>query len=403
MFNANELFKTRFIQFMKETSRYLKYMLNGHIMVAMLFLIVALAVYYQQWLAQLPDNFPSAWVIGLLFGFIASYHPVRTLLKQPDIVFIIPAERNMDTYFRKSLIFSYVYTIFLSLFVVAAVSPLYFHSFAERKASSYLWLIVILFLFKVGNLLANWWMLKISDKRTRFIDQFVRFLLNSANFFFLISHEMILASVTTILMAGIIVYDYYLSAKEPGIAWELLIEKDQKQMQAFYRIANLFTDVPHIKPTIKKRQWLVSIVKRLPFMHKYTYDYLYRIAFARSNDYLGMYIRLTIIGGLIIYFIPHLWMKVLFALLFLYLTAIQLTTLYYHFRTNMWLDIYPIDQSLQKQAVIKLLFQLILIQSIIFCIVPLIMLELEASIMIIGGGLIGNYLFTRIYLPRKFT
>src|SRR5699024_8531806 len=92
-----------------------------------------------------------------------------------------------------------------------------------------------------------------------------------------------------------------LTRKQVGINWHLLVEKDLNRMQSFYRLANLFTDVPHIKSRMKKRKWLVACVNRfIPFKNKYTFDYLYRITFFRSGDYLGMYIRLLVIGGLLI-------------------------------------------------------------------------------------------------------
>src|SRR5690625_7187672 len=91
-------------------------------------------------------------------------------------------------------------------------------------------------------------------------------------------------------------------------AWEVIIENERNIMQAFYRLANMFTDVPHMRNPVKKRTWLVSIVKNVPFTKQYTYDYLYRITFIRSGDYLGMYISLMIIGGLVIFYIPNLVM-----------------------------------------------------------------------------------------------
>ena len=117
MINAKEFWNRRFSEHMKETSRYLKYIFNGHIAVALFFFLSALAYYYQQWLAALPESFPTAWVVGIAFGLIASYSPVRTLLKEPDLVFLLPAEYQLDTYFKRSLYYSFIvqiYTVLLS-------------------------------------------------------------------------------------------------------------------------------------------------------------------------------------------------------------------------------------------------------------------------------------------------
>lgn len=401
MFDSKDLFKRRLSSYLKETSRYLKYIFNEHIAVAMLFLISAIAVYYQQWLAQLPEDFPSTLMIGVIFGLLVTYNNIHTLLQAPDVVFLIPAEHKMNQYFRNTLIFSYVYTLFLTVFVVAAISPLYFHSFPDRSGSSYLLIFIVILIFRAWNLMANWWMLKVRELTVRRIDQSIRLILNCTVFFFIIKGEIALAGVTTFLFIGLFLYDYYLSRQEVGLAWDLLVEKDQNRMQTFYRIANLFTDVPHLKNPIKKRRWLVSLVSNLPFKHKNTYDYLYRITFVRSGDYLGMYIRLIMLGIFFIYFIPNEWMKLLFAFLFIYLSIFQLMTLYHHYRTNIWLDIYPIDIHMRKQAIINWLFQLTLIQTIIFSLVFIGMQSYVGFMVILLGGTLFNYLFTNGYIKRK--
>jgi len=60
MFDSHAFFKRRLSAHVKELSRYLRYIFNGHMAVAMLFFISALAYYYQQWLAQLSEQFPTS-------------------------------------------------------------------------------------------------------------------------------------------------------------------------------------------------------------------------------------------------------------------------------------------------------------------------------------------------------
>jgi len=401
MFDAHAFFKDRFSAHLKETSRYLRYIFNEHMGVAMLFFISALAYYYRQWLTQLPDDFPTAWIIGIAFGLLVSYSPVRTLLKEPDLVFLIAAEHKMSAYFRDALIYSFVIQLYMILLVAAAFGPLYFAAYPERSGYVYLFSLAIVLIFKVWNLIANWWMLKVRDKGSRNIDQVIRLVLNSAVFYFLIKGDMLLAVIPTVLFVAVFLYDYSVSNKQTGLAWELLVEKDQHRMQVFYRIANMFIDVPHLKNRIKKRHWLVAFVNKLPWSKKSTYDYLYRITFIRSGDYLGMYVRLIVIGGLCIYFIPHLWMKLLFALLFLYMSSFQMMTLYSHHRTIMWLDLYPVEAAVRQNALLKWLFQLTLIQAILFAVIFLAIQNYVGFLIAIAGGIAFNYLFINGYVKKK--
>src|SRR5699024_4714631 len=254
----------------------------------------------------------------------------------------------MGAYFRNALLYIFVIQLHMILFVAAAFGPLYFAAYLVRFGYVYLLSLVIILIFKVWILIVIWLMLKVRDKERRNIDQAVGFVLNSAVFYFLVEGDMFLATIPTVLFVIIFLYNYSVSRKQAGLTWDLLVEKDQHRMQVFYRIANMFTDVPHLKNRIKKRHWLVAFVNKLPWSKKSTYDYLYRITFIRSGDYLGMYVRLIVIGGLCIYFVPSIWMKLLFALLFLYMSSFQMMTLYNHHRTIMWLDLYPVEAAVRQ-------------------------------------------------------
>ncbi|MBP2076655.1 ABC transporter permease [Oceanobacillus polygoni] len=402
MFDSHEFYKKRFSSHLKETSRYLKYIFNGHMAFAILFFISASAYYYQQWLTDLPENFPTALIIGITFGLIVSYSPVRTLLKEPDLVFLIVAEAKMGAYFRNALIYSFVIQLYLILLFAAAFGPLYFATYPERAGNIYLLTLVLLLLFKVANLLANWWMLKVREPGIRNIDLLIRTILNGVTFYFIVNGDMLFAGITSILFVIVFLYDYYYSSKQSGMAWDLLVEKDQNRMQTFYRIANMFADVPHLKNRVKKRQWLVHLVNRgVPLEKKHTYDYLFRISFVRSGDYLGMYVRLIVIGGLFIYFIPNVWVKVLFGILFLYLSTFQMMPLYQHHRTNMWLDLYPVELTYRRSAVLKIVYQLSIVQALLFALLFVLMQEYLGFAIMLGGGLLFIVLFVNGYIKPR--
>ncbi|WP_186579150.1 ABC transporter permease [Aquibacillus kalidii] len=402
MFNAHQFFMERFSSHLKETSRYLRYIFTGHIVIAMMFMVSALAYYYQRWLAEIPEDFPTAMIIGVAFGLVASYSPVRTMLKEPDLVFLLPAENKMGPYFRNTLIYSFVIQLYMLMLVAAALGPLYFASYPYRSGKSYLLVILVLFILKIWNLLANWWMLKIREPRSRWTDQFIRLLLNIVVFYFFVQGELVLAGIVTLLLFGIFVYNYYLSKQHATIVWDLLVEKDQMRMRTFYRIANMFTDVPQLKVQIKKRHGLVSLaIRNIPFKKENSFDYLYRITSIRSGDYLGMYTRLIAIGGLAIYSVPNTWVKMAFAFLFLYLSAFQLMTLWQHHRTIAWLDLYPLAKELRQRALLSWLMRLMIVQTFIFGLLFLINWNLLGLTIVWLGGMVFSYLFTQGYVKKR--
>src|SRR5690554_3670002 len=161
MMDSKKLFKERFSAHVKETIRYLQFILNGHLAIAILFLIGAGAVFYQQLLNQLPENFPTDWIVSGLFVLVALYNPIQNLLKEADLVFLFPAEKKLTQYFNFTLLYSFITQLYLVAIVVAALAPLYQ---ASRLAQSYLVIIFMLVFFKGWHFLLNWWLLRVRDK-----------------------------------------------------------------------------------------------------------------------------------------------------------------------------------------------------------------------------------------------
>ncbi|WJE16785.1 ABC transporter permease [Halobacillus sp. ACCC02827] len=402
MINAKEFWKKRFSAHMKETNRYLKYIFNGHMAVAMFFFVSALAYFYQQWLQDIPEGFPTALIVGAAFGYMVSYSPVRTLLKEPDLVFLLPAEYHLGDYFRRCLYYSYVIQLYLIFLIGAALGPLYFATYPEFGTRHYLMMIGVALIIKVWNMLSNWWMLKERSPRIRVTDQLVKAVLNMVIFYFLAKGEWLFASIVTVLLVVVVLYSYNLSRKKAGLTWDLLVQKDQQRMRTFYRIANMFTDVPHLKNTVKKRHGLVrALIGGLTYRQDQAFAYLYRITFVRSSDYLGMYFRLIVIGGLAVWFVPNVWFKAAFALLFLYLTAFQMMSLWNHHRTIAWMDIYPLKKEWKTKALLSWMKQLMLFQTFLFGLLFLVQWNPVGLVIVWGGGAVFSYLFINSYVKQK--
>lgn len=402
MFNAETFFKQRLTEHMKEMNRYLRYIFNQHLMIAMLFLISGLAYYYQQWLEGLTPDFPAPLLIGTVFGLLASYSPVRTLLKEADMIFMLPLEPKLHRYFKLTIGYSFFTQLYLLILAAAALAPLFFAADLGEGFASYLLVFVVLLVFKLWNLHMNWWMLKIRNANIRRIEQTLRLVLNVGSFWLFLRGNLIAAAVLTVLFVVLLFVDYTITRKQGGLAWDLLIEKDQARMQAFYRIANQFADVPHLKTKVHKRQSLVNLfTSRVPFEQKHTYDYLFRITFVRGGDYFGLFLRLTILAGVIIYFIPNLWVQLAFALLFLYLTGFQLIGMWKHHRTIAWMDLYPVAGDTRKRALLSLLQQLAIIQAVLLSFVFLLRIDVVGFALALVAGLAFGIGFVRMYVPKR--
>lgn len=402
MFDAEGLFKQRFNEHIKTLSRYLRYILNGHTTIALLFLISVMAVYYQQWLSTLPDEFPFAYIIGIAFGFVVTLTPIQTFLKKPDLVFLTVAENKLNPYFKRAKIYSFVIQLYLILLVAAAFGPMYSNAYPDRSGKGFLLILVIMLVLKYINMMLSWWMLKIRQVSIRRVDTFIRFCLSTGIFISLILQSFIVLAIFLILFSLIALYEYRLSKKQSGLAWDVLVEKDLNRMHLFYRMASMFVEVPHLKAKVKHRKLLTKLTEmRVPFIQAKSFAYLDRLTFIRSNDYISMYIRLVVLGSIVIYFVPSDILKVIMGVLFLYMSNFQLVTLYHHHRMNMWLDLYPVPEKNRQVEFLKFLIKLTMIQTIIYSLIFIVLLDIQGFIFMLVGGSLFTYSFNNYFVKNK--
>src|SRR5690625_7921545 len=91
--------------------------------------------------------------------------------------------------------------------------------------------------FKYINMRLSWWMLKIRQESIRRIDTFIRFCLSSGIFVSLITQSFVILVIFIIIFGLIALYEYNISKKQSGLAWDVLVEKDLNRMHLFYRMA----------------------------------------------------------------------------------------------------------------------------------------------------------------------
>src|SRR5699024_10701970 len=195
---------------------------------------------------------------------------------------------------------------------------------------------------KGWNLTLDWRQLQNDHRMSVLVERIVRLVLTFALFYTLITYQyFLIVGVVYVVYINIV---YFYLRKERRLHWERLIHNDAERLAKFYRFVSLFAEVPHIKNRLWKRRLFTGLVrKRTPFSKDATFSYLYWLTFFRSGDYFSLFIRLTVIGFIVIIFIPNMWLKLALAILFMYMTSFQMQTLFHHYRTNVWLELYPLN------------------------------------------------------------
>lgn len=400
MKKIDNLWKERLQLYTIEMRKYLKYIFNDHLLFVAIFALSGGAYYYSRWVKTLDHHFPIGWVMGLILGLVITISPIYTLLKNADKVFLLPLETKLQSYFRKAIKLSFVIQSYILLMVLAVLMPMYVHSTGGSFRSFFFYLI-IMWILKYWNLFMHWDVLKFRDPQVEIFDWIIRFALNTI-FVFLLVEKAPFWYVGVLIVLYIGVYQYFHRlAKEKTIKWDLLIEKEEKRLTGFYRFANLFTDVPKLKGQVKRRKWLDPILNRVKYGQQNAYRYLFARTFVRTSEYFGLFVRLTIIGGLILLFSDQRYLMIGVALVFLYLTGFQLIPMVRYHELKIWLHLYPVSMELKKSSFLKVITTVLMLQALIFGILALISSSWVNGVLVLLIGIVFVLLLVKIYIPSR--
>ncbi|WP_445613623.1 ABC transporter permease [Geobacillus sp. YF-1] len=362
MMDAGRLWRQRLWADWQKKGRYWRYMLNSHLLVGLLIVLAGLAVGYERWAAGLPRSFPYPLIAAVVFGWAASSGTVRTLFCEADLVFLLPAERQLRPYIQRAFWFSLVWHVYGLCLLLLLAGPLH------ARFSPLPWPMFLLILtgLKLWNLWAAWRGSRIADPSFGRWSAFVRFSLAAAAIgLVLASAPWPFLAAVALCIAGVSVYVWRLT-KGKGWKWERLIRDEQRVKNKFYRLASMFVDVPGWQEEAKRRRWLDPALRLIPYGRAHVFFHLYVRTFFRAGGYAGLYIRLTVIGGVLLAFIGNEYAQAAIVYLFLYATALQLAALFYRHRHSLWPRLYPVPSTQPAAAAVRLLFVLLLGQNIVF-------------------------------------
>ncbi|MGE6378797.1 ABC transporter permease [Peribacillus muralis] len=384
--NSQNLWKERYLGYINETQKYLRYIFNGHLVFVMVLVLGGLAYYYSDWVKTLDADFPADWIMAVVLSLLVTRSPINTFLKEPDTVFLLPLETKLKSYFNNSLLLSWVMQAFILLVVLIAFIPMY-TKVTGAGGSDFGIILVVLLILKLVNLIMRWNVLKYQDPSVSHWDSLIRFILNGVMLYFVCSGANIFfAIITMFILIGLYLY-YRSAAKDFVLKWERLVELENKRMNSFYRIANMFTDVPHLKGKVSRRKWMDWLLSFIPYGEKSTYTFLYARTLLRSNDYVGLCLRLTIIGSVILSVFTNMWAHLIVTFLFLFMTALQLLPVWKIHEWKVWVSLYPLPAKMRESAVIKLISYFLLFEDFVFCIVLLVKGEWMSALAALMLGL----------------
>lgn len=397
----NNLWKKRVAQHQKKMMRYLKYVLNDHFVIVCLFLVGALGYVYSESLKSLPENFRYAkWIAVVVFTGMLFIGKLATLLQSADTVFLLPKEKELKGYLHLAKRYSSLLPISVILLGSGITMPLLVAAKAFNFADM-LYFVVYLFLMKNSEFDIQGFCMRLSSSAARRKMKFLFFIAALVGSTLLVFVSPFLGiGYAVLLQFGWYRYELTLSEGLP-YQWQQMVTQESQRVQRIYQFINLFTDVPILKSSTKRRRYMDVFLKNSKKEHKNTFYYLYTRAFIRGTEYSGLFFRLAIITiGLTVFVKPFL-LNLFLAVVFLYLTGFQLAPLYFHFDNNAVTVLYPVDQNQKLKAIKKTILVILIGESCGIGIAALFVFTLSESLAFIILMFLFCIFFSYFYLPKR--
>jgi ABC-2 type transport system permease protein len=367
--DVQALWKKRFERYAKETIGYWQYAARSNFIGFSLFLVIVSSYYYAKTLQHLPTSYPYIWITALVLVPLLVWSPIRTLLKEPDRMFLLRVELQMGAYFRGGFLYSLFMQCFFCFMALTVLWPLYRHCAADAS-QPFIFVLGFLLILKTANLLASWRESQFVLMQARAISALYRWIASFVIIYLLFLHS----SVETLAAAFIFICIWLAACSQISryrVGWDYLIDKEKQLQGRLYAFFNWFVDVPHLPTRIRHRSWISGITGTLPFASDSTYLYLYSKTLLRT-ELFGMVERITLIGALAIFVLSSDAARTVVFLAALLITTVQLSSLGQAHRYTFWLEMYPLDKSLKPVSIAWIVWTTLFVQTLLLAIPLLI-------------------------------
>lgn len=394
-----QLWQKRVRQHIQEQVKYLKLVFNDHFVLALIFLLGALGYTYANAVKGLD---PQAWWLKLLLSLVllaaVSFGRFATLLKEADSVFLLPKESDLPVYLKAARGYSAWLPVIFTGLVTGLIAPTLL---ITKSVPSWQLLLVWATLIAIkdrrfSNQLLNWY--QIDAKLPKIVWLLVDWLLIGSQLFSGLAIAVVLIAI------GLAYYQrrQLTTIQQTTLFdWLAAVSAEDSRMGRIYRLYNLFTDVPGLNSQVKRRRyldWLLPVAKR----SGNPYLYLYTRGFIRGTEFSGLYVRLVVLGGIILCFSHLWWLSLALGLLLIYLVGFQLLPFYTQYEQIIFTHLYPIAKQARVKAFQQLLLGLLLCQAILFSVILLVTmgLDLQVGLSVLAlFALVG--VFVQFYLPQR--
>lgn len=395
------LWQKRVQKHIQEQVKYLRLVFNDHFVIAIIFLLGALGYTYANAVKGLD---PQAWwlkpVLSLVLLVAVSFGRLATLLKEADSVFLLPKESGLVTYLKSARLYSSWLPLIAMAFVTLLVAPLLLitKTVPAWHIAVALITLVIIKDRRFSIQLRQWYQAD-ETQATKVLSLILDLAIIASQLY------QWLNLVGVLVALGLAYYQRQQLArvqKTQLFDWLAAVGAEDSRMGRIYRLYNLFTDVPGLSSQVKRRRYLDGLLKPITAKPANTYLYLYARGFLRGTEFSGLYIRLVVLGGIILCFSHIWWLSLALGLLLIYLVGFQLLPFYNQYDQIIFTHLYPVSTTKRIQAFSQLMRTLLLLQALLFSVILLVTLgmtiQVGLSVLALFVLVIG---FVQFYLPKR--
>lgn len=249
--------------------------------------------YFHLFLQWMPPQISVEVILSLFVTFLLIRSKVRTFMKSADILFLLPLEVKLKSYFIKSLIYSFVIDVIKLLSFITVFLSLFIHTTKINLPILFLMVGIVAY-----NILMKWTEQWVENDVQFMLHRLIRFFSIYLMCYFSFKNDWIFELV--LLSINFVFLIYFTGRK--SLNWQWLIDEEESALFRNFKFINIFMDVPNLKRSFQNRRLLTMILKRCtPHSQSSAFVYLYSHLFIRYNDYFYLYLRLTVIGLIVNY------------------------------------------------------------------------------------------------------
>jgi ABC-2 type transport system permease protein len=338
-YSLNQLRADRAKQFRKWVLPYLR--LVGGSLPGILFTSLAVLLVYNRAVDELPDTFPAVLATAIILTFAMRSVWIRTYLVEADLVYLLPLEHRMSSYLRACLRSALFIQLLKISFYWALLWQLY-RVGPGTEDQSFLITGLLLLLIKLLTIYYWWVETKIRNRYTRLLVNLAR----TIYLFLLIYATLTLQPALVCLILGLSAIGYILLLAIPGksiVAWERLIELEQRRRMQWIRLLRQFVEVENETSSVRSSPF-AKLASRMPHHRAWAYRYVYLLIWSRS-PISRITQSLLAVGCVILVILDVWWLKSAVLLFVLFALRLQLKELSHYHQYKDWSFILPIREE----------------------------------------------------------